>query len=222
MSDSLERVAGLVERENGIQVRESLAAALAAALGRVSRGMDADGFLGALDDPAQRSALTCRLIDQVAMLATEAFGHGRPPVAILATDISMRAFRRAEEAAYSERSTCDLSPARRDRFLVREGARSVVSEQLRFLVRLRRHNLVADPAPPPARWPLTSSEAKPAAPAPARRPVRRAAAGRVRSPRSGQRGEYTARDRIRRPDPRRGPARRRGVLRARPERACDR
>jgi chemotaxis protein methyltransferase CheR len=199
MNDSLERVADLVERESGIQVRESQAAALAAALGRVSQGMDADGFLGALDDPSQRSVLTGRLIDQVtiqetffmrepseleavdwhqllaaahargasevnvwvsacasgeeaysvAMLATEAFGHGRPPVAILATDISMRALRRAEEAAYSERSTRDLSPARRDRFLVREGARSAVGEQLRSLVRLRRHNLVADPAPPP-------------------------------------------------------------------------
>jgi chemotaxis protein methyltransferase CheR len=199
MNDPLERVADLVERESGIQVRESQVAALAAALGRVSQGMDAGRFLGALDDPAQRSALTGRLIDQVAiqetffmrepseleavdwhqllaaahargagevnvwvsacasgeeaysvaMLATEAFGHGCPPVSILATDISMRALRRAEEAAYSERSTRDLSPARRDRFLVREGARSAVGQQLRSLVRLRRHNLVAEPAPPP-------------------------------------------------------------------------
>lgn len=199
MNDSLERVADLVERESGIQVRDSQVAALAAALGRVSQGMDAEGFLGALDDPSQRSVLTGRLIDQVAiqetffmrepseleavdwhqllaaahargagevnvwvsacasgeeaysvaLLATEAFGHGRPPVAILATDISMRALRRAEEAVYSERSTRDLNSARRDRFLVREGARSAVGEQLRSLVRLRRHNLVADPAPPP-------------------------------------------------------------------------
>jgi chemotaxis protein methyltransferase CheR len=84
----------------------------------------------------------------LAMLATEAFGHSRPPVSILATDISTRALRRAEEAAYSERSIRDLSPSRRDRFLVREEARSKVGEQLRSLVRLRRHNLVADPAPP--------------------------------------------------------------------------
>jgi len=199
MNESLERVADLVERESGIQVKEPQVAALAAALGRVSQGMDADDFLSALDDPAQRSALTGRLIDQVAiqetffmrepseleavdwhqllaaahargasevnvwvsacasgeeaysvaMLATEAFGQDRPPVAILATDISMRALRRAEEAVYSERSTRDLSPTRRDRFLVRDGVRSAVSEQLRALVRLRRHNLVADPAPPP-------------------------------------------------------------------------
>jgi chemotaxis protein methyltransferase CheR len=84
----------------------------------------------------------------VAMLATEAFGHGRPPVSILATDISTRALRRTEEATYSERSIRDLSPSRRDRFLVREGARNMVGEQLRSLVRLRGHNLVADPAPP--------------------------------------------------------------------------
>jgi chemotaxis protein methyltransferase CheR len=198
VNDPLGQVADLLERESGIQVKESQLAALAAALGRVSRGMNAGRFLDALDDPAQRSGLLGRLIDEVAiqetffmrepgeletvdwhqllvaahargagevsvwvsacasgeeaysvaMLATEAFGHAVPPVAILATDISTRALRRAEEAAYSERSTRELSPARRDRFLVREGTRSVVDEQLRSLCRLRRHNLVADPAPP--------------------------------------------------------------------------
>jgi chemotaxis protein methyltransferase CheR len=90
----------------------------------------------------------------VAMLATEAFGHGRPPVSILATDISMRALRRAGEGVYSERSVRELSPERRDRFLVRDGSRSVVGDQLRSLVRLRRHNLVAEPAPPPGEVPF--------------------------------------------------------------------
>jgi len=84
----------------------------------------------------------------LAMLASEAFGHGRPPVAILATDISLRALQRAEEAVYSERSTRELGPDRRERFMVSDGARSAVGEQLRSLVRLRRHNLVADPIPP--------------------------------------------------------------------------
>jgi chemotaxis protein methyltransferase CheR len=90
----------------------------------------------------------------VAMLATEAFGHGRPPVSIIATDISMRALSRAEAAVYSERSVRELSPERRDRFLVRERDRNVVGDQLRSLVRLRRHNLVADPAPPPGEVPF--------------------------------------------------------------------
>jgi chemotaxis methyl-accepting protein methylase len=84
----------------------------------------------------------------LAMLASEAFGTDRPPISILATDISARAIRRAQEAAYSERSTRELSEARRKRWLLDEGARSVVGEQLRLLVRLQRHNLVADPAPP--------------------------------------------------------------------------
>jgi chemotaxis protein methyltransferase CheR len=90
----------------------------------------------------------------VAMLATEAFGHGRPPVSILATDISMRALGRAEEGVYSERSVRELSPERRDRFLVRDGEQSVIGDALRSLVRLRRHNLVADPAPPPGEVPF--------------------------------------------------------------------
>jgi chemotaxis methyl-accepting protein methylase len=90
----------------------------------------------------------------VAMLATEAFGHGRPPVSIIATDISMRALSRAESGVYSERSVRELSAERRDRFLVREGDRNVVGDQLRSLVRLRRHNLVADPMPPPGEVPF--------------------------------------------------------------------
>jgi chemotaxis protein methyltransferase CheR len=199
MTDALRSVAELVERETGIQAtRVAQIEALAAALARVSPGMDANGFLVALEDPAQHPGLFGRLVDEVAvqetffmrepreleaidwhrlltaaqargaaevnvwvaasasgeeaysvaMLAVEAFGHGRPPVSILATDISTRALRRAEEGVYSERSTRDLSPARRDRFLLRDGARSAVGEQLRSLVRLRRHNLVSDPAPP--------------------------------------------------------------------------
>jgi chemotaxis protein methyltransferase CheR len=84
----------------------------------------------------------------VAILASEAFGGDRPPVSILATDISEQALRHAREANYSERSTRELSKARCERFLAGEGKRSKVSEQLRPLVRFQRHNLVADPAPP--------------------------------------------------------------------------
>ena len=204
MSDCLDRVAELVERECGIQTKASQLGALAAALGRVSPGMDAAGFLAALDDPARRSALVGCLIDEVAiqetffmrepreleaidwhqllaaarargagevavwvsacasgeeayavaMLAAEAFGHGPAPVSVLATDISARALRRAVKASYSERSMRDVSAARRNRFFAEEGRRSKVGEQLRSMVRFRRHNLVADQAPPEAEAPF--------------------------------------------------------------------
>jgi len=82
----------------------------------------------------------------VAMLAAEAFGPGRPPVSILATDISGRALERAVKAAYSERSMRDVSAARRERFFTQSGRQSSPGELLRSLVRFRRHNLLAGQA----------------------------------------------------------------------------
>jgi chemotaxis protein methyltransferase CheR len=198
VSDSLRAVAELVERETGIEARESQMEALVAAIGRVSPAMDAEGLLAALNDPGERPVLMGRLIDQVAiqetffmrepreleaidwhrllaaahsrgsgqvavwvsacasgeeaysvaMLAAEAFGQGPAPVSILATDISERALGRAAEGVYSKRSMRDLSAARRERFFSGAGDGSRVGEQLRSMVRLRRHNLVAEEAPP--------------------------------------------------------------------------
>jgi len=82
----------------------------------------------------------------VAMLAAEAFGQGRAPVSILATDISARALERAAKAAYSERSMRDVSAARREQFFTRNGPQSSPGELLRSLVRFRHHNLVAGQA----------------------------------------------------------------------------
>jgi chemotaxis protein methyltransferase CheR len=196
VSDPLAAVAELVERESGIRTKESQLGALAAAIGRVSPGMEAAGLLAALDDPGRREAQLSRLIDEVAtqetfflrepreleavdwhrllaaahvrgagevrvwvsacasgeeaysvaMLAIEAFGQGAAPVSILATDISERALERAAEAVYSERSMRDVSAARRERFFTQAGRRSSPGEQLRSLIRFRRHNLVADRA----------------------------------------------------------------------------
>lgn len=84
----------------------------------------------------------------VAMLASEAFGGGPAPVTILATDVSDRALARAEEARYSERSMRDVSDAQRERFFLADEGRSAVRSGLRSMVRLRKHNLVADDAPP--------------------------------------------------------------------------
>jgi chemotaxis methyl-accepting protein methylase len=197
VSDHLDTVADLVERETGIRTKESQLGALAAALGRISAGMDATGFLAALNDPSERAALLSRLIDEVAiqetffmrepreleavdwqqllavarsrgaeqvtvwvsacasgeeayslaMLAAEAFGDARPPVSILATDVSDRALRRAQEAVYSERSMHDVGEARQQRFFTQEGRRSKVGEQLRAMVRFAKHNLVGSLAP---------------------------------------------------------------------------
>src|SRR5260221_12482228 len=105
--------------------------------GAAGIGAEVNGWVSACASGEEASS--------VAMLATEAFGHGRPPVSILATDISMRALRRAEQAVYSERSTRGLSSSRRGRFLFRDGARGTARQPLPSLVRLRRHNLVADP-----------------------------------------------------------------------------
>jgi chemotaxis protein methyltransferase CheR len=70
MSDQLNRVAELVELEAGIHTNEAQLGALAAALGRASPGLDAAGFLSALDDPARRPALLGRLIDEAAIQET--------------------------------------------------------------------------------------------------------------------------------------------------------
>jgi chemotaxis protein methyltransferase CheR len=90
----------------------------------------------------------------VAMLAAEAFGGGPAPVSILATDVSDRALARAREGVYSERSTRDVGGERRERFFASLGRGSRVDEQLRSMVRFRRHNLVTGEAPPEGEAPF--------------------------------------------------------------------
>ena len=83
-----------------------------------------------------------------AMLASEALGP-RPPVSILASDISTAALELAHAGRYSERSLRNLTPALRTRYFEPEGSQLSVRQSLRSLVRFRHHNLVNDPAPPP-------------------------------------------------------------------------
>jgi chemotaxis protein methyltransferase CheR len=84
----------------------------------------------------------------LAILASEAFGSGRPPVDILATDVSGAALRAAQEATYSGTRVRNLPPVLRERYFEHDGGRHRLRDGVASLVRFRRHNLVRDPAPP--------------------------------------------------------------------------
>jgi chemotaxis methyl-accepting protein methylase len=83
-----------------------------------------------------------------AILASEALGTSRPPVTILATDISHAAIGRAAAATYGERAMRNLSPELRERYFAGHAGRYVVDPAVRALVRFAQHNLVKDPTPP--------------------------------------------------------------------------
>ena len=86
----------------------------------------------------------------LAILATEAFGTERPPVTILATDISDAALKRSAEGRYSPRSVRGVSPDRLERhFVAEERGRYRLRQSVKSLVRFRHHNLVTHPSPPP-------------------------------------------------------------------------
>jgi chemotaxis methyl-accepting protein methylase len=91
----------------------------------------------------------------LAILATEAFGTERPPVTILATDISDAALMRSAEGRYSPRSVRGVSPDRLERHFVAEGrGRYRLRQSVKSLVRFRHHNLVTHPSPPPGEVPF--------------------------------------------------------------------
>jgi chemotaxis protein methyltransferase CheR len=86
----------------------------------------------------------------LALLASEAFAPGPPPVDVLGTDVSGAALAAATAGRYGERSVRGIEPGLRERYLEREPDGSYLAgHRLRALVRFRRHNLVRDPAPPP-------------------------------------------------------------------------
>ena len=85
----------------------------------------------------------------LALLAAEAFAPAPPPVDVLGTDISGAAVAAAMAGRYRERSVRALEPTLRQRYLDRQADGSyLIGEQLRRLVRVRRHNLARDPIPP--------------------------------------------------------------------------
>jgi chemotaxis protein methyltransferase CheR len=70
MNAELASVAELVEAEAGIRIKPPQLTSLAAALGRVSPGMNAERFLAALNESAEPRHLLGQLIDQVAVQET--------------------------------------------------------------------------------------------------------------------------------------------------------
>jgi chemotaxis protein methyltransferase CheR len=84
----------------------------------------------------------------LALLACEAFGLAKPPVTILATDISEAALTRARTGAYRTYSTRELNPKLRRRYFQEDGDKLTAGKPLRSLVTFAQHNLVRDPLPP--------------------------------------------------------------------------
>ena len=85
----------------------------------------------------------------LALLAAEALAPARTPVDVLGTDISGAALAAAAAGRYRERAVRALDASLRQRYLERQADGSyLVGEQLRALVRFRRHNLARGPFPP--------------------------------------------------------------------------
>lgn len=197
------RLAELLHRETGIVIGETQWPALAAAVGRVTPGLDAKGFLAQMERELGPGPALTRLIEEMtvketyfmreprelceldwsallarargrgsdvvrvwvsacatgeeaytfAMLASEALGS-RPPVSILATDISTAALERARAARYSGRSLRNVPAELSGRYFIGDGPVATVKESLREIVRFRTHNIVRDPAPPAGEVPF--------------------------------------------------------------------
>jgi chemotaxis protein methyltransferase CheR len=84
----------------------------------------------------------------LALLACEAFGPAKPPVRILATDISSAALDTARAGRYRERSLRSVPQSMRQRYFEQDDGPLVVGERLRSIVQLAQHNLVTGAMPP--------------------------------------------------------------------------
>lgn len=81
-------------------------------------------------------------------LAILLFEH--PPLRgarVLATDIDRQMLEQAREGIYTEQDLKNVDPARRKRFFRPDGDRYRVTDALRSLVEVRRHDLLRDPYP---------------------------------------------------------------------------
>lgn len=85
----------------------------------------------------------------LALLAAEALAPARPPVDVLGTDVSGAALTAAAAGRYRERAVRALDASLRQRYLDRQADGTyLVGDQLRALVRFRRHNLARGSFPP--------------------------------------------------------------------------
>jgi chemotaxis protein methyltransferase CheR len=103
------------------------------------------------DGPARIWVAACATGEEaytMALLACEGFSTPRPPVEILATDISEAALERAAEGVYRRRAVANVEPAWLGRYFTPAGRGFRVRERLKRPVRFLRHNLVRDPVPP--------------------------------------------------------------------------
>lgn len=84
----------------------------------------------------------------LAILASDALGSQRPPVEILATDISVSALAHARRGNFGRRAIRTLDPAVLERHFHIHAREASVRQPLRELVSFRRHNLARDAGPP--------------------------------------------------------------------------
>jgi chemotaxis protein methyltransferase CheR len=88
------------------------------------------------------------------MLASQTLGTMAPPVSILASDVSGGALERAAAARYSDRAVRHVPAALRERYFSSDERGHAVRDNLKALVQLRQHNLIADVAPPAGEVPF--------------------------------------------------------------------
>lgn len=81
------------------------------------------------------------------ILFLEAFERERrwPSLKIFATDVDAQCVETAGAGAYPESAAVEINPDRLERFFIRKGNSFVVKNELRQVVVLARHNLLADP-----------------------------------------------------------------------------
>lgn len=99
------------------------------------------------DRPVSVWSAGCATGEEAYTLAMLLLEDARTAASVIATDVSAQALRTAQSARYGPWSLRGLGPLGRMRWLREDGDEWVVADELRRLVRFRRHNLIHDPPP---------------------------------------------------------------------------